>query len=602
MAALETRRHRVRKPADHAPSADSQQADPLYTPLDQGQSEIRIVTLHANDDKGAPLKCTVEVAPLGSAGDFIALSYCCGAPGDSRVVTVSGKDVPVQVNLWTCLRNLRSLRGQARVWVDYLCINQSDYREKGPQVKLMADVFRAATAVYASLGEGTAEIDIALANHKTAIQRLEQGSGDCLEIYNTAQRDLLRLLADSEYWTRIWIIQEVLHARSLWLMVGASLIPWKPLEGLRILDKGFTLILSDGGTAANAFLQIWDYRRGKNARMTLKYLVQDFHKSQCHDPRDRIYGMLGMLTPFERSRGCVDYTVSLLQAVVNNFKILMPETGNGTDPGLFDSIIWSILNNVLPEEVEVHGQVIRFSCFPQLQKALTLRGEVSRSARHTVAALRVNEHGFVNLTQENVSQQFDVYVTLLSQAGPDFSLLSSIELYSTILPQREDLIVSLGMSYLIVRWHREVFRVVGTAIDSKCAYPRRYASGRYIDPQAWAKTIIPEAKFTLLGSPIASKAFGWNTCDWMVRLDGAALAQLAIVPSLKPGSVLCLENASYTAIQSVSQAQWQSATAIVTRYEPRDLPISTSIAAANMLPIYLQNPTFLPGLYRESRR
>ena len=459
----------------------------------------------------------------------------------------------------------------------------------------MADVFRAATAVYAWLGDLGPETHHALATLNRLRRWQQRPTGDNHQSRVNAQRRLLRLLADREYWTRIWIIQEVLLARSLWLMVDTTVIEWSTLWNV---GRDFGFFLSEGAAAAKAFRWIWDYRSGRYQATVLRNLVQDFHGSQCLDPRDRIYGMLGLLSASDCSRACVDYNISLLQTIVNNVELLMPDTGHGIDPVHFYDIVWATCSKLPQGEVEDHSHVIRFLHLPQLQHEFSLRAKVNHSLRHTVACLHASDSGIVSFTHDKVSQQYDVYILLLRQGRPKGLLSSSIELYSTINPQTEDLILSLGSSYLIVRQHGEHFEVVGTAINVDCGFYNRSASERWIDPRAWMKTINPEARFTICGSPMINNAYEWDTFDWIVELDGAAVAQLAIVPYLRPGPRLRLDDALYGPIRSISETAVQNATGLMTQYKPNYDTESTISAASNMLPMYFQQPDFLPGLWR----
>jgi hypothetical protein len=65
-------------------------------------------------------------------------------------------------NLETALRYLRFETGTAVFWVDSLCINQDDVREKGAQVQRMFDIYSRAAHVLAWTGEAADDSDEAL--------------------------------------------------------------------------------------------------------------------------------------------------------------------------------------------------------------------------------------------------------------------------------------------------------------------------------------------------------------------------------------------------------------------------------------------------------
>ena len=566
---------------NHGSSVHDRQIFSQYTPLNESECEIRILTLHGGDDSDAPLQCALEVLPLELAGDFIALSYCWGAPGNSVVISVNGEDVAIQVNLWTFLHRLWSIRGRSRVWVDYLCINQNDYQEKGPQVKLMANVFGAAAMVYAWLGESTPQIDQAVATLEEARKLHAKAPGeDNLRIYASARRLMHPFLASREYWTRIWIVQEVLLARSLWLMIGTSLIDYSTFDGL---DRDY---MSIGRDTTHACDQIWAYRRYRPSTFSLQDLVRRFCTSECDDPRDRIYGMLGALTSVERARACVDYNVSVLQAMVNNQHLLFLDSEGGIDPGNYRDVMMAICPDRLSKLLQPHGKDMHSSSLPRLPMGLAFRGGVSSSMSHTVAAVRVQEKKVVSLTSDNVDQKFDLYIVLLRQ-----DMLRDVALYTTAIPQDDDFVLDLDTSYLIIRQCGDQHRVVGVAIDSQ---------DTWIDPKEWVDTISPVAEFTLSGSPIHTTVVGLDRYFWKVHLNGAALAQMVVVPYLKSNTGPWLDEASYDLIsESRFDKWWHKPKGLGTQHTPKRISKATVSAASNMLPIRFQDPNFLPGLRRD---
>ncbi|KAH8894696.1 hypothetical protein GQ53DRAFT_643223, partial [Thozetella sp. PMI_491] len=71
-------------------------------------------------------------------------------------IMVDNKPVHVGKNLARALRTLREIpeiqRG-ARVWVDALCINQKDVKEKNYVVRRMVDIYSKAERVISYLGD-----------------------------------------------------------------------------------------------------------------------------------------------------------------------------------------------------------------------------------------------------------------------------------------------------------------------------------------------------------------------------------------------------------------------------------------------------------------
>lgn len=89
-------------------------------------------------------------------GDFVALSYTWGNLDHTRDIMVNGKRVGVGENLEEYLQFMRmdpDNRARVGIWVDALCINQNDVKERNVEVRRMADIYRGASSVIAWLGK-----------------------------------------------------------------------------------------------------------------------------------------------------------------------------------------------------------------------------------------------------------------------------------------------------------------------------------------------------------------------------------------------------------------------------------------------------------------
>ncbi|KAK4634879.1 Heterokaryon incompatibility protein 6, OR allele [Fulvia fulva] len=108
---------------------------------------IPILVLRPSEDIGSPVECDMEAVPLSrEKSDYVALSYSWGmdADGDTslnRSITICGKPKAVTQNLFECLRRTRHGVGLLRIWIDAICINQTDDDEKTRQVANIAEVY-----------------------------------------------------------------------------------------------------------------------------------------------------------------------------------------------------------------------------------------------------------------------------------------------------------------------------------------------------------------------------------------------------------------------------------------------------------------------------
>jgi hypothetical protein len=102
-----------------------------------------------------PLTCDLRYCDLrhrDTVPDYEAISYVWGDATLSCSVVCNSQLVPVTQSLHQALLRLRLPDRTRTVWIDGLCINQTDDTEKSHQVQLMQRIFRDARRVLVWLG------------------------------------------------------------------------------------------------------------------------------------------------------------------------------------------------------------------------------------------------------------------------------------------------------------------------------------------------------------------------------------------------------------------------------------------------------------------
>ncbi|KAF2723699.1 hypothetical protein K431DRAFT_282794, partial [Polychaeton citri CBS 116435] len=136
------------------------------------------------------------------------------------------------------------------LWIDSVCINQRNNVEKSLQVSFMGDIYAKARSVLACVGPHANDSKY-LVKKALEVANLEYGCThqddfmcqDCrspLEnwVMSLGIQKLTRLCESCEtfgkrqYWTRVWIIQEVVKATSLQILCGNDLLPWTSFYNL----------------------------------------------------------------------------------------------------------------------------------------------------------------------------------------------------------------------------------------------------------------------------------------------------------------------------------------------------------------------------------
>jgi len=123
-------------------------------PLDPSMDSIRLLTLLPAQDGGA-IRCRLTTVTFAQRPKYEALSYRWGSTSqqNNRVILVNGRSLTVGKNLFHALKNLRHEKTSERtLWVDAVCINQSDLNERNDQVAMMSWIYSRAQTVLVWLG------------------------------------------------------------------------------------------------------------------------------------------------------------------------------------------------------------------------------------------------------------------------------------------------------------------------------------------------------------------------------------------------------------------------------------------------------------------
>lgn len=196
----------------------------VYQPLAQIHS-IRLLHLEPGQfsDK---IQCKLYHANLNDKPVILAVSYVWGHAAITAPIVCNGIEVGMTVNLGNALRRLRDTDAHVVIWADALCINQVDTAERSCQVGIMAEIYKGAEQVVVYLGEDTEDTAMAFLVLRRVSNLLtnEQDPHRRLEAFNIGYvkekscyippahyqgRMALRHLYQRDYFSRIWVVQEV---------------------------------------------------------------------------------------------------------------------------------------------------------------------------------------------------------------------------------------------------------------------------------------------------------------------------------------------------------------------------------------------------------
>ncbi|KAH6668539.1 heterokaryon incompatibility protein-domain-containing protein [Halenospora varia] len=140
--------------------------------------EIRVLEVLPGDEE--IVRCRLKYTSLIAPRDYNALSYTWGTTSQLRYIIVNGYHLQVTENCEAALRELRreiSLKQKQQIiWVDAICINQTDVSERTQQVRLMRHIYHKCQKLIVWLGpEGDGSSD-AVKSMKAMAAALDDGT------------------------------------------------------------------------------------------------------------------------------------------------------------------------------------------------------------------------------------------------------------------------------------------------------------------------------------------------------------------------------------------------------------------------------------------
>ncbi|KAF2794595.1 heterokaryon incompatibility, partial [Melanomma pulvis-pyrius CBS 109.77] len=164
-------------------------------------TEIRLIQLMPKF-MGDSLFCNMYCTALDKKPQFIALSYAWGDTKKTHRIHVKGYEILITQNLHEALMQLRKAHESVVLWIDALCIDQSNLQERNYQVRQMPKIYRAAQEVVAWLGQRTYASDQAMGLITLSPEDLQRQKESDIQEY-------LNDLFSRPYWSRVWVVQEL---------------------------------------------------------------------------------------------------------------------------------------------------------------------------------------------------------------------------------------------------------------------------------------------------------------------------------------------------------------------------------------------------------
>jgi hypothetical protein len=311
---------------------------------------------------------------LNDSIDFEALSYVWGdVDQEHERILLNGQFFRVGKNLFSALQHIRDDIDIKTLWVDFICINQSDAYEKNNQVAHMRDIYSVTRRVLIWLGDFKelapqgnnwhgGKLDNAIIEgclkdfHKFSRTPLCLKHGVAQDyvlgalsfvhflsqdhhlwevpffrdhFYRSSVLSELRNVMESQWWSRVWVVQETVLPATATLLYGQSQIPWtmfgnaaKNYERHRFSCCANALaevaddvkdVLSD---FSHRVLDVELIRLNwiRKQPITLLNLLWQFRAREATDSRDKVFALVGLVRSWDsRDPFVADYNLTPFQ-------------------------------------------------------------------------------------------------------------------------------------------------------------------------------------------------------------------------------------------------------------------------------------------------
>lgn len=326
--------------------------------------EIRLLFILPDKDKESEIELLLAHGSLDDPLAYLALSYTHGnpLPDDSRKnykstfeenlyhkkknVFINGIEYPITLNLFHALRRFRTMQPKRPLWVDALCINQSDPIERSGQVRMMGEIYRRAEEVLIWLGEieNTVETEMALEVVKNVFgafvcwydsshpiefrhrwnrfSRTAETTPDSItqrELWTWLQSDFeswangldlrkkcgrsderpwraLGNFLSRSWFDRAWTWQEKELAKKATVFIGDKSIPWAELRlsmlAIMAHDQSSTHATPSQVMPGQEYLRVLDSLNSADFPDLLDIVINVRHR-KSHLERDKIFAVLG---------------------------------------------------------------------------------------------------------------------------------------------------------------------------------------------------------------------------------------------------------------------------------------------------------------------
>lgn len=294
---------------------------------------IRVLDLFSLEDNRkdlAIIRCDVRNIQLSeedTSEPYEALSYAWMDEDPSVPIVLSGRNKSVGPNLAAALRHLQLENRKRTLWIDQLCIDQTNNDEKADQVRHMRKIYSKCTQCLVWLNEIPDDKGFTDTDAEAALEILTYMSKNykietppepaCLLDSDASSRAMqaMRYITGIEnpWWTRVWTVQEVALPKTITVVWGKLSLPWSTLHGASQTWTGkngrqFPPLIADlydesrqnEKTLSRIMTEVIWLEIAREGYDEPLDLWKPWRRRMTTEPRDNVYGLMGLVNQPEK--------------------------------------------------------------------------------------------------------------------------------------------------------------------------------------------------------------------------------------------------------------------------------------------------------------
>ena len=230
-----------------------------YYPL-VAPGSIRLIELRPASTASQGIQCSLLHTTLADCQvnpnlKYTALSYVWGDQNNLRLISIDGVPIQVTANLHTALRDIRHCGRASKIWVDAICIDQSNTEERNHQVQQMRSIYASAAETIIYLGPSRTDNTVIVFNAARELENKQRSSFrrwpnifttlashvsktgviDTLALVQKSNKSASKIrvrdwflsnILDRPWFTRVWVFQELVFSQNPWVQCGIHILSW----------------------------------------------------------------------------------------------------------------------------------------------------------------------------------------------------------------------------------------------------------------------------------------------------------------------------------------------------------------------------------------